>query len=298
MSENEQQQLPPKQYIALVPIEEKTVDFYGDSINAALVNTSNGQQQVYVPLRPICDYLGLNWSGQYLRVKRDPVLSEVQGVCIMQTPSSSKRSGGGPQQLLCLPLDYLNGWLFGVNATRVKPDLREKVIRYQRECYRVLWQAFQEEALIFGEQAGLAQEYQPSAALLEIREMGLAIARMAEQQIELERLARSAHSRLDQAAIVVRDLRQRLGAVEQRLAPPAYISEAQATEVSQRVRALAELLTSQGPNENHYQGVFAELYRRFGVNGYRQIRLSQYEQVLEFLESWRNQVDNTSTPGE
>jgi hypothetical protein len=291
MSENEQQQ-PPKQDTALVPIEEKTVDFYGDEINAALVEI-DGSQQVFVPLRPICEYLGLAWSSQIQRTRRDQLLAqELNSVFVTNTELSGV--GKGRRQVLCLPLELLPGWLFGIDSSRVKPELKEKIDRYRRECFRVLWQAFQAEALDFGEQAGVAQEYQPSAALLEIREMGLAIARMAEQQIELERLARSAHSRLDQAAIVVRDLRQRLGAVEQRLAPPAYISEAQATEVSQRVRALAELLTSQGPNENHYQGVFAELYRRFGVSGYRQIRLSQYEQVLEFLESWRRAGTNNA----
>lgn len=41
-----------------------------------------------------------------------------------------------------LPLDYLNGWLFGVNANRVKEGIRDNLIRYQRECYRVLADAF------------------------------------------------------------------------------------------------------------------------------------------------------------
>ncbi len=46
------------------------------------------------------------------------------------------------QSMLCLPLDMLNGWLFGINADCVKPEIRETVLRYQRECYRVLADAF------------------------------------------------------------------------------------------------------------------------------------------------------------
>lgn len=38
----------------------------------------------------------------------------------------------------CLPLKYLNGWLFGINANRVNPDLRDRVVRHQRECYEIL----------------------------------------------------------------------------------------------------------------------------------------------------------------
>lgn len=39
------------------PIEVKDVEFYGDNITAALVKV-DGEQQVYVPLRPLCEYLG------------------------------------------------------------------------------------------------------------------------------------------------------------------------------------------------------------------------------------------------
>jgi len=39
-------------------VEQKTVIFYEDEITAVVVD-EDGRQQVYVPLRPICDYLGL-----------------------------------------------------------------------------------------------------------------------------------------------------------------------------------------------------------------------------------------------
>ena len=58
---------------ALIPIEEQKVDFYGDEITTALVNVS-GCTMMYVPIRPICEYLGLIWSGQFERIQRDPVL--------------------------------------------------------------------------------------------------------------------------------------------------------------------------------------------------------------------------------
>lgn len=49
---------------------------------------------------------------------------------------------GKLREMLCLPLDYLNGWLFGVDARRVKPEIRERLLQYQRECYRVLHDHF------------------------------------------------------------------------------------------------------------------------------------------------------------
>ncbi|HEX6121789.1 MAG TPA: hypothetical protein VFY89_01450, partial [Ktedonobacterales bacterium] len=42
------------------------------------------------------------------------------------------------------------------------------------------------------------------------------------------------------------------------------------------VKALAELLTTRDASKNHYQGIFSELYRRFGVSSYKTIHRSDY----------------------
>ena len=44
--------------------------------------------------------------------------------------------------MLMLPLDKLNGWLFGVSVLRVKPELRERLTQYQAECFDVLARHF------------------------------------------------------------------------------------------------------------------------------------------------------------
>ncbi len=271
---------------ALVPIEERQVDFYGDEITAALVQVKE-HPEVYVPLRPLCDYLGLDWSAQYRRVKRDQVLAEALNSVAMTT-TQTKGVGRGRRDLVCIQLEILPGWLFGIDASRVKPELKEKILRYQRECYRVLWQTFQSDILTAQQSQEREATSAGTTALLQIREMGLAIARMAEQQIELEQRV---NSRLDRAALVVGDIQRRLGVVEMKLTPPVFITDEQAAEVSQRVKALAEFLAGKDKAKNHYQGIFGELYRRFGVSSYKSIPLSRYEDVLKFLEEWRRAGD-------
>ena len=49
--------------------------------------------------------------------------------------------------MLCLPLDFVSGFLFGINPDRTKLEIKDKLIRYQRECYTVLAEAFQEGRL-------------------------------------------------------------------------------------------------------------------------------------------------------
>jgi hypothetical protein len=63
-------------------------------------------------------------------------------VVVTTTEIEPERRRPRTSEMVCLPLDYIAGFLFGVNADRVKPELRERVILYQRECYRVLADAF------------------------------------------------------------------------------------------------------------------------------------------------------------
>jgi hypothetical protein len=42
-------------------------------------------------------------------------------------------SNGGLQEMLMLPVNFLNGWLFGIDSNRVKPEIRDRLIAYQTE---------------------------------------------------------------------------------------------------------------------------------------------------------------------
>jgi hypothetical protein len=124
---------------------------------------------------------------------------------------------------------------------------------------------------------------------------------MAEQQMELQRRQAALTGRMDAAARVIRGVQGtldgvvgqlaavdvRVGLLEERLWPGALIDDTQATEVSNRVKALAELLTGREGGKNQYQAIFAELYRRFGVSSYKLIPQLKYEAVLAFLDDWR-----------
>lgn len=95
----------------------------------------------FVVLRPIVEALGLNWSGQYLRLNRHPVLSTC--VCMMQTqvPGDDQQ-----REVVSLPIEQFHGWLFTIDASRVKPEIQEKLLAYQVECFDVLHSYFTEGA--------------------------------------------------------------------------------------------------------------------------------------------------------
>ncbi len=86
---------------ALAPRAERVVDFYGDPIVVAIVD-----DQAYVPLRALTEFLGLTWPPQYQRssVMR---LSNVTRMVVVQPQAETL------PESLCLELHYLPGWLFG-----------------------------------------------------------------------------------------------------------------------------------------------------------------------------------------
>lgn len=104
-----------------------SIDFHGQTLLATIQDNV-----VYTALKPICANIGLSWNAQFERIKRDEVLAE--GVRMIRTPTK-----GGFQEVVCLPLTLLNGWLFGVDTNRVKAEIRETLITYKRECYQALF---------------------------------------------------------------------------------------------------------------------------------------------------------------
>lgn len=86
-----------------------------------------------VPIRPICNALGIAFSGQFERIKRDPILNST--VRVIRTVGADGKDRG----MCCLPLKYIFGWLFTINSDMVREGAREQLISYQRLCYETLY---------------------------------------------------------------------------------------------------------------------------------------------------------------
>ncbi|MCK6414403.1 MAG: phage antirepressor N-terminal domain-containing protein [Giesbergeria sp.] len=119
-------------------MKTELIQFHGHDV----VTVARDDGQIYVALKPIVEAIGLDWVSQHKRVQRDLVLSSTMVIMTMVAEDGKLR------EMLCLPLDMLNGWLFGIDASRVKPELKDAVLDYQRECYRVLDAHFRGKALV------------------------------------------------------------------------------------------------------------------------------------------------------
>lgn len=112
-------------------MKTEVVQFAGTELQVLSEET-----RVLVVMKPICEALSLDWASQHKLIVNDPVLGST--ISVTETVGAD----GKQREMLCLPLDYLNGWLFKINANRYKGGRRELIIKYQRECYKVLAEHF------------------------------------------------------------------------------------------------------------------------------------------------------------
>ncbi len=267
----------------LAPIEQKQVVFYDDKITVVLVKEA-GKQEIYVSIRQICDLLGVSYQGQMRRINDDPVLSkQVKGVNI--TFTTPGRPGGGVQTANCLPVDYLNGWLFGINAKRVKKEVRDRLILYQEKCYRVLADAFREGRLATNAELDeLLQSGESEAA--QAYRMLQALVKLARNQVLMESQLAEQSRRLDIHDRQLAVYAERLEEVEAALGDTAHhVTPEQAMQISQAVKAVAHELGKR-TRRNEYGGVYGELYRRYGINSYKALPKSKFEDALNWLNEW------------
>lgn len=90
----------------------------------------NGIQ--YTAMKPICENIGIDWVSQHKRIQRDEVLSST--MVIMTTVAED----GKKREMVSLPIQMINGWLFGIDVSRVKESAKQLLIKYKKECYQVL----------------------------------------------------------------------------------------------------------------------------------------------------------------
>ncbi len=98
-----------------------------------------------VPIKPICSVLGIAFEPQYQKLKDDEDLSSVV------TLSVTTGADGKKYEMVCLPLEFIFGWLFTISPKNVSPEAKESVRRYRMECYKALFNHFSERSTFIEE---------------------------------------------------------------------------------------------------------------------------------------------------
>lgn len=103
-----------------------TIVFEGDPLD--VVATPDGDH--WVVLARLCEPLGIDPDGQRRKLLKLPWATTKIILAVA--------SDGRTREVFCLHLRSVAGWLFTLNASKIAPHLREKVVRYQCDCAEVL----------------------------------------------------------------------------------------------------------------------------------------------------------------
>lgn len=109
-----------------IAVSTINVPFHGAEL---YVVNHNGEP--YTPMKPIVEGMGMDWASQFTKLKQ----RFAKGIVEIAIPSV-----GGVQNMICLALRKLNGWLQTISPNKVRPEIRDNVIQYQEECDDVLYE--------------------------------------------------------------------------------------------------------------------------------------------------------------
>ncbi len=113
-------------------MKQELVKFY----NTQIVCVSDNDK-IYVVVKTLCDGLGLDSDRAIKSISEDEILGSERAEQTVQIANDQ------PRKMICLPLEFVNGWLFQVKFTNtMSEDTKQSLIRYKRECYKALFMHF------------------------------------------------------------------------------------------------------------------------------------------------------------
>jgi hypothetical protein len=255
----------------LTIIRQHDVTFYEDELTAVL--TRDGR--VFVSLTQMCNALGIDPATQRTRIRDHDVLGEGMEQMTIDTP-------GGSQKVYMLHADLVPMWLAGVRVKAVREEVRDKLKRYQIEAAKVLWEAFQEGRLTTD--PTLDDLLRSDSDAVQAYKMLQALVKLARNQILLEAQLQSHTEQLVDHDQRLEDIEATLGDTGRLVTPD------QASQISQAVKAVA-LALGKKSGRNEFGAIYGELYRKFGITGYKQLPASKFQQAMDWLTDWHEKLE-------
>ncbi|MBE7688464.1 hypothetical protein G1K66_08585 [Tenacibaculum finnmarkense] len=107
-----------------------------------IVTLSN---EKYVAIKPICEAIGVDYDNQIDKINNDEILKQL-------TPLKGVVAADGKtRKMRVISLRYVFGWLFTINPNKVKPEIKQDVINFKKECYDALFDTFTKRTSILKE---------------------------------------------------------------------------------------------------------------------------------------------------
>lgn len=122
-------------------------------INGVGILASNVSEGL-IPIKPICEVLGIDYSSQLKKIKEDEDWSST--LVLSTTVGADEKT----REMCCISKKYILAWLLSINPANVKPEARQAVREYRNLCYDILYNYF------FGKQEKIIEQNKIEIATL------------------------------------------------------------------------------------------------------------------------------------
>lgn len=114
-------------------------------VNNKEISIATHGNEKYVAIKPICEAIGVDYDNQMDKINEDEILSQL-------TPLRGVVAADGKnREMRVISLRYVFGWLFTINPNKVKPEIKEQIIEYKKQCYDALFDTFTKRTTILKE---------------------------------------------------------------------------------------------------------------------------------------------------
>ena len=283
-------------------VRQADVEFYGEKLTGALA----GDGDIYIPLVQMCESLTLNVRGQQQRIQRTEALANGLRLIVLSGQD------GGRRAHLCLRVDLVPGWLAGASTAHIGDDaLRQKLVTFQRDLYKVAWAVFgpmRASVMPSADVQAMAQR------MVEISSRMEAIDQAVTMLGEHLRGVEAAVEQMRGVAVIVEGLKSELAALQTELAdlqtrsktafkiagdrikglelrmnPGEALTEEQAARVKEAVVYVANALQERGASKAYAQ-VWAAFKQQFGLTEYKNLPQGRFSDALDWLGRWGRAV--------
>lgn len=109
-------------------LSTELVPFHGSMLEAG-----KADGKVWVIVRRVCEAIEIGFTGQHDRLS-NPARAPWATIRVMRMVGAD----GKIHEVFCIDMDSVPMWLATINASRVAPHLREKLVLFQKEAAKVL----------------------------------------------------------------------------------------------------------------------------------------------------------------
>lgn len=107
---------------------QKFLEFNGKNIVFLSVDGT-----YWIPIKPICEAIGVNADRSYRNLVLDPILGPARAIQPVQVSKKGKKQ---LRNMTCIPEKYIYGWLFSLRSDS------EELTKFKKTCYELLFNHF------------------------------------------------------------------------------------------------------------------------------------------------------------